>query len=444
MIAMQRRIKMMQRCRFQAAAEAAPGAGTPRRRFAPAALVAAALLLGGRAGAHAADAIVEWDSNTEPDIAGYKVHYGPSGGSTTVVDVGPASTFLLSGLEDGRAYRLAVSAYDSFGQESPLSDEVVFAPIFVDSDGDGLSDSLEGRGCTSAVDADSDDDGFADGAEDADRNGRLDPGETNPCLADTDADGLQDGTESGLTLAAIGAGTDVAIFIPDADPATQTDPLNPDTDGDGLLDGAEDADHNGRLDAGETDPLSNDNPRLFADTFADGTAAGDPDWTRATGKWTVDGSKRFVSASDRDSRALVADPALEQFVAGRVETWVQLTRRYRRGPNAEIVFHYQDGSHYRYLRITGREILIGQVGTIGTEPGGIKARAPRRFAFGSWYGLRLDIASDGRCNAYLGGQTEPVLAAQFAEPSSGKLGYQTRRAKSLFDNAAVWNESVLP
>jgi len=38
------------------------------------------------------------------------------------------------------------------------------------------------------------------------------------------------------------------------DPATKTDPLNPDSDGDRLKDGYEDANQNGKVDPGETDP----------------------------------------------------------------------------------------------------------------------------------------------------------------------------------------------
>ena len=44
------------------------------------------------------------------------------------------------------------------------------------------------------------------------------------------------------------------IFHPDLDPTTTTDPLDPDTDDDKKMDGVEDANHNGRVDPGETDP----------------------------------------------------------------------------------------------------------------------------------------------------------------------------------------------
>lgn len=126
--------------------------------------------------------------------------------------------------------------------------------IFVDSDNDGLPDSLELAGCTDPNDADTDDDGIIDGVEDANQNGQVDTGETDPCNIDSDDDGIQDGTELGYTTEDIGPDTDTNIFIPDADPSTTTDPLNNDTDNDGLLDGEEDTNHNGRVDPGETDP----------------------------------------------------------------------------------------------------------------------------------------------------------------------------------------------
>ena len=123
-----------------------------------------------------------------------------------------------------------------------------------DEDGDGLTNGVEAAWCTSPTDADSDEDGITDGDEDANHNGQVDDDETDPCDIDTDGDGLQDGTEIGLTLDDIGPDTDAGVFQPDLDPFSTTDPLNPDTDGDGIPDGVEDANHDGRLDADETDP----------------------------------------------------------------------------------------------------------------------------------------------------------------------------------------------
>jgi hypothetical protein len=61
-------------------------------------------------------------------------------------------------------------------------------------------------------------------------------------------------TELGHTSEDIEPGTDTAFFQPDLDPSTKTNPLDPDTDGDHLKDGFEDANQNGRVDKGETDP----------------------------------------------------------------------------------------------------------------------------------------------------------------------------------------------
>ena len=93
-----------------------------------------------------------------------------------------------------------------------------------DTDNDGLTDALEGGYCTDSNDADTDDDGILDGVEDANQNGLVDAGETDPCDIDSDNDGLQDGTEQGYTLADIGVDTNTSVFQPDLDPATTTDP----------------------------------------------------------------------------------------------------------------------------------------------------------------------------------------------------------------------------
>ena len=168
---------------------------------------------------------------------------------------------------------------------------VVHAPDF-DSDGDGLSDLLEQETGTNPFDADSDDDGISDGTEDANRNGVVDEGETDPRKFDTDGDGLSDGLERGLAQPE-GKDTNPAIFTADLDPSTKTNPRVADTDGDALKDGEEDANHNGRVDANETDPSK-------ADTDDDGLSDGvelkgenptDPTQADTDGDGLVDGSE---------------------------------------------------------------------------------------------------------------------------------------------------------
>lgn len=144
--------------------------------------------------------------------------------------------------------------FDGDGLSDELEALLGTDPKNADTDGDGLPDGLEVRTGTNPLDDDTDDDGLLDGAEDANANGVVDEGETDPRRADTDEDGLPDGLERGLTEPQ-GKHTDPTKFRADADPTTTTDPTRADTDGGGVFDGYEDANRNGRVDEGETDPL---------------------------------------------------------------------------------------------------------------------------------------------------------------------------------------------
>ncbi|EYF07083.1 isopeptide-forming domain-containing fimbrial protein [Chondromyces apiculatus] len=143
--------------------------------------------------------------------------------------------------------------------------------IIVDTDGDGLSDILEGVLGTDPEDADSDDDGVPDGLEPNFSDDHDGDGLINALDPDSDNDGLFDGTEMGLDCP--NPPTDPAAnnCIADADPTTTTNPLDADTDNGGALDGDEDVNHNGQVDPGERDPL---NP---ADDFPDSDGDGIPD-----------------------------------------------------------------------------------------------------------------------------------------------------------------------
>jgi uncharacterized repeat protein (TIGR01451 family)/MYXO-CTERM domain-containing protein len=144
------------------------------------------------------------------------------------------------------------------GNNSTPGPQTTDIPIgATDADGDGKSDFEETLVGTDPNDKDSDDDGVEDGAEpdwDKDTDG---DGLINALDPDSDDDGLYDGTELGLGCA--GTGTDAAKghCIADADSgATKTDPLKKDTDGGGASDGSEDANLNGALDGGETNPIA--------------------------------------------------------------------------------------------------------------------------------------------------------------------------------------------
>jgi hypothetical protein len=66
-----------------------------------------------------------WDANSEPDLAGYRISYGPSSGNhTTTVDVGNVTSWLLT-LTTGRYYFVA-QAYNTSGLVSAKSSEVMY------------------------------------------------------------------------------------------------------------------------------------------------------------------------------------------------------------------------------------------------------------------------------------------------------------------------------
>ncbi|MEZ5479422.1 MAG: hypothetical protein R3E95_18645 [Thiolinea sp.] len=152
-----------------------------------------------------------------------------------------------------------------------------------DANGNGVI----GTGETNPPDADLDDDGLSD-AEDANGNGVVDAGETDP-LNRHRSDGLQDGTvpvsPPRLPVGAVRAVHRLpaipvptrATLVPGQRGST-TDPLNPDTDAGGVCDGSltvtgvcvagKTFNNNGALDSGETDLNIGSNDPLTAMAMA--------------------------------------------------------------------------------------------------------------------------------------------------------------------------------
>ena len=164
---------------------------------------------------------------------------------------------------------------DNDGLDDEEEEQIYFTnPADPDTDNDGLFDSEEVLTFkTDPKDVDTDDDGVRDGGEgrscrncaDADPGGDPDGDDIiNALDPDGDGDGVNDGTELGISEPVVGGGaapyafvgTDEtsANFVPDLDSQSRTDPTNPDTDADSFSDGAEDANGNGRIDEGESDP----------------------------------------------------------------------------------------------------------------------------------------------------------------------------------------------
>ena len=88
-------------------------------------LLAIALLLSPMV-AYGAAVDLAWDANTEPDLAGYRIHYGTASGDYShSIDVGNTTQYTLADLDDGVTYYLAATAYDVDNNESAYSVELV-------------------------------------------------------------------------------------------------------------------------------------------------------------------------------------------------------------------------------------------------------------------------------------------------------------------------------
>ena len=90
-----------------------------------------ACLLLATASVDAAQVRLAWDANTEPDVTGYIVEYGPmSAPFSQAVDVGNVTTWTLTSAVQGVIYGFRVIAYDAGGLRSDAS-----TPVYATSDG---------------------------------------------------------------------------------------------------------------------------------------------------------------------------------------------------------------------------------------------------------------------------------------------------------------------
>jgi hypothetical protein len=72
----------------------------------------------------AGTAVLSWNRNSEPTLAGYRVYYGESRPYSQRLDVGNVTSYTVGGLAEGRTYYFAVTAYTALNSESVYSNEV--------------------------------------------------------------------------------------------------------------------------------------------------------------------------------------------------------------------------------------------------------------------------------------------------------------------------------
>ena len=124
--------------------------------------------------ADAAQVELEWDPNTEPELIGYKVYWGPSSGNyTSSKDVGKTTSCTVTGLDEGNTYYFAATAYDGSNNESGYSNQISYTVPYSDTDGDGVPDYQDAFPSNPAETVDTDGDGIGNNADTDDDNDKM-------------------------------------------------------------------------------------------------------------------------------------------------------------------------------------------------------------------------------------------------------------------------------
>lgn len=87
------------------------------------------------AAAEAATVKISWNANIEADLAGYKLYYGTASGAYgTPIDVGNVTSYTVTvNPQVTTTYYVALTAYDTSGNESVKSDETSITVTVADT-----------------------------------------------------------------------------------------------------------------------------------------------------------------------------------------------------------------------------------------------------------------------------------------------------------------------
>jgi hypothetical protein len=122
----------------------------------------------------AASVELQWDANTEPELAGYKIYWGTSSGNyTSSKDVGKTTTYTLTGLDEGKTYYFSATAYDGSSNESGYSNQIFYTVPYSDTDGDGVPDYQDAFPSDPAETIDTDGDGTGNNADKDDDGDKM-------------------------------------------------------------------------------------------------------------------------------------------------------------------------------------------------------------------------------------------------------------------------------
>jgi len=175
---------------------------------------------------------------------------------------------------------------------------------------------------------------------------------------------------------------------------------------------------------------------LFVDNFANATATGAPNWTKVSGTWN--GRAQALLSVPRANNVITANPPAGNgaltFGAGVVQTDFTLITTAIPNPNAFIIFAFADAAHYRFVKVSGTAVSIGQVGAMGPDTAGTKASVPATIAAGVKHKLKVAVSAAGKVDVFIDAAVTPALSFTFAANQTGRIGYRAAKSKTRFDN----------
>jgi hypothetical protein len=181
----------------------------------------------------------------------------------------------------------------------------------------------------------------------------------------------------------------------------------------------------------------------FIDTFADGTMAGDPEWTKLQGTWKVkvpawNGNPLYASVATARSLSVVKDLPVS---AARIQA------RFRIGAttllrNVGFVFDVKNAAQYRVIMIkqtlTGAwKMIAKQKGSFDGDVTRIKGSAVLTgFNPKVMHDLDLGIHADGRTTVSLDGAS--ILDVKFGAGGTGSVGVKADYTTFFVDDYTVF------
>jgi RHS repeat-associated protein len=163
----------------------------------------------------------------------------------------------------------------------------------------------------------------------------------------------------------------------------------------------------------------------------------DPGWESAGG-WAdaVDSVYRLNTWYANDATTAVAAWAM---TAGHLRGRVRAVTDGARSRNAELVFDYQDATHYKIagLRVTDGQWVIKAVGANNSET--LLAAATESISADQWYQLDL-VVELNQVTLYADGQAKVTWQRGSSQRiTGGRVGVMVRDGKAEFQELEVWD-----